>query len=118
MSTFYEKHRNKRLEDPEFRAHYEKHRAEIDAIDRILFEIEERRLDLGITKTDLARLVGRKPESVRRLLSGRAANPTLSTVLEMTGVLGMEITIKPAVSTSELAPKVKKAARELKAASA
>ncbi len=118
MSTFYEKQRKQRLEDPEFRAHYEKYRAEIDAIDEILSEIEERRIDLGITKADLARLVGRKPESVRRLLSGRAANPTLSTVLEMTGVLGMEITVKPTVSMEKLAPEVKKAARELKAASA
>lgn len=116
MNTLYEKHRKQRLEDPDFRAHYENYRAEIDAIDQILSEIEERRIDLGITKADLARLVGRRPESVRRLLSGRAANPTLSTVLEMMGVLGMEITVKPSVSANTLAAKVKKAARELKAA--
>lgn len=118
MSTFYEKYREERLADPAFKQLYDRHRAEIDAIDVILSAIEQRRNDLEITKADLARLTGKKPESVRRLLSGRTANPTLITVLEMTGALGMEISVKSSIPKKRLAPTVKRVAQELKAASA
>lgn len=102
MSTFYEKYREERLADPEFKRLYERHRSEIDAIDVILSAIENRRQELEITKTDLARLIDKKPESVRRLLSGRAVNPTLITVLEMTKALGMEISVKSSTSKKTL----------------
>jgi DNA-binding phage protein len=118
VSTFYEKYRDERLADREFKQLYERHRSEIDAIDTILSAIEHRREELEITKADLARLTGKKPESVRRLLSGRASNPTLITVLEMTEALGMKISVKSAVPKKRLAPAVKEVARELKAASA
>ncbi len=114
MSTFYEQYRKERLRDPEFKEHYERHRAEIDAIDSILSEIEKRRVALGLSKADLARLVGKKPESVRRLLSGRIANPTLTTVIEMTGVMGMEVSVKPTVSVAKMASEVKSTAEELR----
>ena len=118
MSTFYEKYREERLADSKFKQLYDRHRSEIDAIDEILSAIEQRRKELEITKADLARLTGKKPESVRRLLSGRTVNPTLITVLEMTEALGMEISVKSLVPKKRLAPTVKKVARELKAASA
>ena len=115
MTNIYEQYRNQRLADAEFRAHYELHRAEIDAVDRVVADIEARRAALGLTKADLARLVGRKPESVRRLLSGKIVNPTLTTVSEMVTVLGMEITVKPTASVAEFGPEVKQKARELAA---
>jgi ribosome-binding protein aMBF1 (putative translation factor) len=67
LSTAYEQYRAKRLADPGFRALYEQKRAEIDLIDTILSHIETRREELGLSKADLARLVGARPESVRRL---------------------------------------------------
>lgn len=116
MSTFYEKYREQRLADTEFRELYDRHRSEIDAIDEILSAIDHRREELEMTKADLARLTGKKPESVRRLLSGRIANPTLVTVLGMAEALGMEISVKSSVPKQQLAPTVKKVARELRAA--
>lgn len=118
MSTAYEKYRAKRLADPEFKALYEQKRAEIDAIDTVLSHIEERREELGLTKADLARLVGTRPESVRRLLSDRSSNPTLFTVTRLASVLGMEIDIKATVSAKKLGPKVRRAAKALTAAGA
>lgn len=116
MTTAYEQYRAKRLTDPEFRALYDQKRAEIDAIDTILSHIEERREELGLSKADLARLVGARPESVRRLLSARSSNPTLFTVTKLASVLGMQIEVRTTVSAKKLGPEVRKAAKELTAA--
>ncbi len=113
MSTFYEQYRKQRLTDPAFRSHYEQHRVEIDAVDRVVARIEDRRVELGLTKAGLARLVGRKPESVRRLLSGNVVNPTLTTVSEIVTALGMEIVVKPTAPAKTLGPQVKRRARLL-----
>ncbi|HJQ90826.1 MAG TPA: helix-turn-helix transcriptional regulator [Acidimicrobiia bacterium] len=118
MTTAYEQYRAKRLSDPEFRALYEQKRAEIDAIDTIMSHIEERREELGLTKADVARLVGARPESVRRLLSARSSNPTLFTVMKLASVLGMEIDVKTTVSAKKLGPKVRQAARDMTGATA
>ncbi len=113
MTSAYEQYRARRLADPEFRSRYERHRREIDAVDRIVAAIDARRVELGLTKADLARLVGRKPESVRRLLSGNLVNPTVTTVSEMAIVLGLEVVTRPTIAAGELGPKVQKEARRL-----
>ena len=113
MASAYEEYRNRRLADPEFRSHYEHHRREIDAVDRVVAAIEARRVELGLTKADVARLIGRMPESVRRLLSGNVVNPTLTTVSEMATVLGMEMVMRPTTSAGALGPKVQRKARRL-----
>jgi DNA-binding XRE family transcriptional regulator len=118
VSTAYEQYRAKRLSDREFRALYEQKRAEIDAIDTILSHIEQRREELGLTKADVARLVGARPESVRRLLSARSSNPTLFTIMKLASVLGMEVDIKATVSAKKLGPEVRRAAKDLTSASA
>jgi len=113
LSTAYEQYRAKRLAIPEFKALYEQKRAEIDLIDTILSHIEQRREALGLSKADLARLVGARPEAVRRLLSAQGSNPTLFTVTKLASVLGMQIDIKTTVSAKKLGPRVRKAAKEL-----
>ncbi len=118
MSTAYEQYRAERLADPGFKDLYEQKRAEIDAIDAILTRIEERRQELGLSKADLARLVGARPESIRRLLSARSSNPTLFTVTKLAAALGMTIDIKTTVSAKKLGPEVRKAAKDLTAATA
>lgn len=118
MSTAYEKYRAQRLADPEFRSLYEQKRSEIELIDGILSRIEQRRTELGLSKADLARLVGARPESVRRLLAARSANPTLFTVTRLASVLGMQIEIKTTVPAVKLGPKIRKAAKELAAVTA
>jgi ribosome-binding protein aMBF1 (putative translation factor) len=115
MTSAYEDYRNRRFADPEFRSHYERHYREIDAVDRVVAAIEARRVELGLTKADLARLVGRKPESVRRLLSGNLVNPTLTTVSEMAIALGMEMVVRSTISAGTLGPKVQRKARRLAA---
>jgi DNA-binding phage protein len=118
VSTAYEQYRAKQLADPGFRALYEQNRSEIELIDTILSHIEKRRTELGLSKADLARLMGARPESVRRLLSAQSSNPTLFTVMKLASVLGMQIDIKTTVSAKQLGPKVRKAAAELMTATA
>ena len=113
MSTAYEQYRAQRLADPKVEALYEQKRSEVELIDTILSHIEKRREELGLSKADLARLVGTRPESVRRLLSARSSNPTLFTVTKLASVLGMQIDVKTTVSAKKLGPKVRKAAKEL-----
>ena len=113
VSTAYEQYRAQRLADPKFKALYTQKRAEIDLIDTILSHIEHRREELGLSKADLARLVGVRPEAVRRLLSAQSSNPTLFTVTKLASVLGMQIDIKPTVSATKLGPRVRKVAKEL-----
>lgn len=78
-----------------------------------LAHIEQRREQLGLSKADLARLVGMRPEAVRRLLSAGGPNPTLFTVTKLASALGMQIEIKPSVPAGKLGPKVRKVAKQL-----
>ena len=74
-----------------YRDAYHRERESIDEVDRIVDAIEERRLALGLSKAELARRVGSAPESVRRLLSDKHSNPTLSTIVSLAKVLDMDI---------------------------
>ena len=116
MTTAYERYRAERLSDSEFKALYTTKRAEIDLIDAILSRMEQRREALGLSKADLARLVGVRPEVVQRLLSAKSSNPTLFTVTKLAAALGMGVEIKPEVPAAKFGPKVRKAAKDLAAA--
>ncbi len=89
--TGAERYFESRGNSAEYRDAYERARSAIDEVDRIVGAIEERRLDLGLSKAELARRVGVAPESVRRLLSADHANPTLSTVVSLAKVLDLDI---------------------------
>lgn len=85
----------KRLaDDPEFAAEYERQRRAIDAIDTIIRTLDELRVDLGLSKAELARMIGKNPASVRRLLTA-AANPELGTVVAMADALDADVVLVP-----------------------
>lgn len=54
------------------------------------FMVEDRLEELGMTRSELARRLGRKPSSVTRVLSG-SANVTLQTIAEYDAALGLDI---------------------------
>lgn len=89
--TGAERYLEKREKTAEYRDAYERARSSINEVDRIVSAIEDRRVSLGISKAELARRVGIAPESVRRLLSAEHANPTLTTVVSLAKVLGLDI---------------------------
>lgn len=91
---FVDRHR-----DPEYADAYESARARIDAIDTLLRALDERRVELDLSKADLARRAGLQPEAVRRLFSNGAHNPTLSTLSSLAAALDAELVIRERRST-------------------
>ncbi|MHB1710491.1 MAG: helix-turn-helix domain-containing protein [Acidimicrobiales bacterium] len=90
------------MKDPEYAAAYKNARRRIDDVDKVVRAIEDQRVFLGLTKAELARRVGVRPEAIRRLLSGHHTNPTLSTVVSLAAVLELDIVAVPSTKQHEL----------------
>jgi DNA-binding phage protein len=82
------------MEDPEFRAEFERASREIQAIDAIVNTLDSLRATQGMTKADLAREIGKNPASVRRLLTAQS-NPELRTVVALADALDADLVIVP-----------------------
>ncbi|HEX2319146.1 MAG TPA: helix-turn-helix transcriptional regulator [Streptosporangiaceae bacterium] len=78
---------------PDYRQALEAARARIAAVDSVVRALDERRRDLGLSKAELARQAGMRPEVVRRILSSRPANPTLATVISLASAMSMDVRI-------------------------
>ena len=78
---------------PEYRAALEAARSRIAAVDGVVRALDERRQVLGLSKAELARQAGMRPEVVRRLLGACRANPTLATVISLARVMSLDVTI-------------------------
>lgn len=95
VDTSYHKRRlTSRLKDPEFRAEYERARAEIAQIDAIMRSLDDLREEAGFSKAELARQIGKDPASVRRLFTAQV-NPELKTIAALAQALGAEVQIVP-----------------------
>lgn len=73
--------------DPAFRPEYERSRAAIEQIDEIVRQLDERRKQLGLTKAELARMIGKNPAHVRRLFTA-GGNPEIQTITALTVAMG------------------------------
>src|ERR1700757_305288 len=89
--TGAERYLARRLEDLEYRQAYHEARDRIDQIDSVIRAFDARREELHLSKAELARRAGVKPEAIRRLLSAEKPNPTLSTLVALAGALDLEI---------------------------
>ena len=68
--------------------------------------LDEARIDLGMTKAQLAHAISAKPEIVRRLLTAKSPNPTLATVVKVAAALGYSVQLvaaKPRASRKRAA---------------
>lgn len=86
-----ERYLARRLQDPEYRQAYEEAGERIDQIDSMIRALDARREELRLTKAELARRAGVRPEAIRRLLSAEKPNPTLTTLVALAGALDLEI---------------------------
>jgi DNA-binding XRE family transcriptional regulator len=93
--TEAERYLARRLDDPEYRRAYEEARERVDQIDSVIRAFDERREELDLTKAELARRAGVKPEAIRRLFSAEKPNPTLTTLVALAGALDLEILPRP-----------------------
>ena len=94
-ATGAERYFARRRDDPEYREAYERAREQIDQVDAVIRTLDERRIEVNITKAELARRAGVKPESIRRLFSAEKPNPTLSTLVALAGALDLEFKPSP-----------------------
>ena len=83
------------LEDPEYARAFAAESVRVTTIDSIMNTIAEQAEASGMTKAALARAIGANPAAVRRLLSADGVNPTLGTLAELAGALGMKVTLEP-----------------------
>jgi len=91
---FHERRMAERMRDPEFRSEYERARSEIDLIDSVVRSLDELREHKGMSKTDLARRIGRNPSSIRRLFTAQS-NPELRLVVQIANDLDADIVVVP-----------------------
>ena len=94
--TAFDRYADEELKKPGTRAAYDKARAEIDAVDRIVRALDAARIDAGVSKADLARSISARPEIVRRLFTSEGSNPTLATVAKLAAALGWRLELIPA----------------------
>jgi hypothetical protein len=84
----------RRLEDPKFRAEFERQQALIAAIDAIVHQLDALREQHDMSKAELARLIDKDPASVRRWLT-TTGNPELGNVVAMADALDADVVLVP-----------------------
>lgn len=112
--TGFDKWVGKKMKRPTFAETYRTTRKHIDTVDGLVRALDHIREDSGISKAELARTIDAKPEIIRRLFTKEGVNPTLQTIVEIAGALGLELRLVPI--TGKKAPP--KAAARAKAARA
>jgi DNA-binding phage protein len=93
-SKFWD-HLEEDLKDPAFARGFYSFGVQIKLIDQLLNELDEKRVELGVSKSELARALGVQPSNMRRLLGKGPKNPTLSTLVEIAFALGFKVTLEP-----------------------
>lgn len=93
--TGAERYLQGRRKDPERERSYRAARQRIDQFDRIIRMLDRQRCSLNLTKAELARRAGLRPDAIRRLFSAESPNPTLSTVVALACALDLELMAKP-----------------------
>lgn len=86
--------------DPEYAAAHRDARRRITEIDQIMQAIDHQRVKREMSKAELARRIGVRPEAVRRLFAAKGANPTLATVVALARELDLELTAVPTQAPS------------------
>lgn len=65
----HERRREQRMQDPEYRAPYEREALEVAQTDAVIRQLDVLWADLGMSKAELGRRVNRNASSVRRLFT-------------------------------------------------
>jgi ribosome-binding protein aMBF1 (putative translation factor) len=91
----HERRRARRMEDPEYRAAYQQAAREIGQTDAVIRALDALRIDLGVSKAELARRVNRNASSVRRLFTASRVRPELPLVVALADALGAELRVIP-----------------------
>jgi ribosome-binding protein aMBF1 (putative translation factor) len=91
--SVHERRRASRMQDPEYRLAYDRAAREIAQTDSVIRELDALRVDLGMSKAELARRVNRNASSVRRLFTASQARPELPLIAAIADVLGADLRV-------------------------
>ena len=91
--SFHQRRHAARMQDPEYREAYERAAREIAQTDAVIRELDALRVDLGMSKAELARRVDRNASSIRRLFTARQSRPELPLVAALADALGAELRV-------------------------
>ena len=91
-TDYHDRRLAERMQDPEFRAEYERARRELEQVNEVVRELDSLRIEAGVSKAQLARVIGRNDAVVRRLFTAEV-NPELRTIAALAAALGAEIRI-------------------------
>jgi transcriptional regulator with XRE-family HTH domain len=92
------------MEDSEYRLAYERATREIAQTDAVIRDLDLLRIDLGMSKAELARRVNRNASSVRRLFTARRARPELPLIAALADVLGADLRVVRRTVTTTNSP--------------
>lgn len=104
--SVHERRRERRMQDPQYREAYERAAREVAQTDAVIRQLDSLRLDLGISKAELARRVNRNASSVRRLFTASQVRPELPLIAALADALGAELRVVPRT------PQARRAVRE------
>ena len=93
-TDYHARRRAERMQDPDFRAEYERTRRELGQVNDVMREIDGLRAEAGLSKAQLARAIGRNDAVVRRLFTAEV-NPALRTIAALAAALDAEIRVMP-----------------------
>ena len=99
----HERRRERRMQDSEYRAAYERAAREVAQTDAVIRQLDLLRVDLGISKAELARRVNRNASSVRRLFTAGQVRPELPLIVALADALGAELRIVPRTAEAQRA---------------
>jgi transcriptional regulator with XRE-family HTH domain len=74
---------------------YDQAAREIAQTDAVIRALDALRLDLGVSKAELARRVNRNASSVRRLFTASQVRPELPLIAALADALGAELRVVP-----------------------
>jgi len=91
----HERRRAQRMQDPEYRAPYEREAREVAETDAVIRQLDVLWADLGMSKAELVRRVNRNASSVRRLFTAGQVRPELPLIVALADALGAELRVVP-----------------------
>lgn len=92
--TYFERMRAEIDADPVLRERAAAFRRQIDMVDELMLAIDDRRIELGMSKAELARRVDRDASSIRRLFTS-GGNPEITLVAALAEAVGMRVVLHP-----------------------
>lgn len=93
--SLHEHRRARRMQDTDYRQAYERAARELAQTDAVIRELDALRVDLGMSKAELAGRVNRNASSVRRLFTASQARPELPLIAALADALGAELWVVP-----------------------